>query len=56
MRLRAVLAATEAFFIDYRSPVDVPVKKSALDGVYMSHPLTSTVPKRNLSVCYTLDQ
>ena len=52
VRLRAVLAATETVCIGYRSPVDVPVKKIALDGVYMSHPLTSTVPKRKLSVCF----
>ena len=50
VRLRVVLAATEAECIGYRSPVDVPVKKSALDGVYMSRPLTSTQPKRKLSV------
>ena len=50
VRLRVVLAATEAECIGYRSPVDVPVKKSALGGVYMSRPLTSTQPKRKLSV------
>ena len=51
VRLHAVLAATEAVCIGYRPPVDVPVKKSALVGVYMSRPKSSTVPKRNLSVC-----
>ena len=48
--MRAVLAATDALYASSVSPVDVPVKKITLDGVYMSRPLTSTVPKRNLSV------
>ena len=48
--MRAVLAATDALYASSVSPVDVPVKKFTLDGVYMSRPLTSTVPKRNLSV------
>ena len=52
----AALAVTEAMYIGCRSPVKIPVKKSAVDGVYMSHPLTSTVPKRKLSVWSVLRQ
>ena len=48
----AALAVTEAMYIGCRSPVKIPVKKSAVDGVYMSHPQSSTQPKQKLSVWY----
>ena len=51
VRMCAVLTATEALCIRGMSPVDVPVKISAGDGVYMSRPQSSTAPKQNLSVC-----
>ena len=51
VRMRAVLAATDALCIGCMCPVDGPVKMSAKYGLFMSHPLTSTQPKRNLSLC-----
>ena len=49
--VRAVLAATDALCIGCMCPVDGPVKMSAKYGLFMSHPLTSTQPKRKTYHC-----
>ena len=51
VRMRAVLAGTEAMCTGSVRPVDGPVKRSAAYGVYRSDPLSSTPPKLRTYQC-----